>query len=134
MNGSKKIMKCAILCLLAVALTVSMAKADTLSGALTVDNSFTAYLSTSPTAAGTPIASGSNWGTISSFSGVSLTPGTTYYLQIDAINLPDGTNGAYQWGAILGDFSLSGTSFQFSNGSQSLLTEIRSEEHTSELQ
>lgn len=116
-------MKRALSCLLAVALTALVAKADSLSGTLTVDNAFTAYLSTSSTVTGAQIASGDNWNTTSSFSGVSLTPGTTYFLQIDAINFADGTDGGYQWGAILGDFSLSGTSFEFSNGSQSLLTE-----------
>jgi hypothetical protein len=104
-----------ILSLLAVVLTVSIARADTISGALTVDNTFTAYLSTSPTATGTQIATGNHWGTVYSFSGISLTAGTTYYLQIAAVN----TGGP---GGVLGNFNLSGTSFQFSNGAQSLLT------------
>ena len=125
MNGSKKIMKRAILCLLAVALTVSMAKADTLSGALTADNSFIAYLSTSPTVQGVGIASGTDWGTTYTLTPQALTPGTTYYLQIDGHNgiFPDYVGPNAGPGSIIGSFNLSGSSFQFSNGSQSLLTD-----------
>ncbi len=95
----------------------SMAKADptTISGVMTVDNGFTAYLSTSPTTLGTPIASAGNWYRPVSVGAQELVPGTTYYLQIDATN----------WGGpggVIGSFSLSDSLFQFANGTQSLNT------------
>ena len=112
-------MKRVLLCLLAVAMVASVAKADTvLSGTLTADNAFYAYLSTSATVQGTP----TDWGTTYLLTAPTLTAGTTYYLQIDAINLPDGGNGAYQLGAFLGSFNLSDSSFEFENGTQSLVT------------
>ena len=59
---------------------------------------------------------GADWGGTYSFSGVALTPGTTYYLQID------GRNGGGS-GSIIGGFTLSDSSFQSANGSQSLVTD-----------
>jgi hypothetical protein len=112
-------MKRAVLCLLVVASAVS---ATTLSGALTVDNGFNLYLSTSPNQIGTWINTGDNWQTAYPFSGPALTPGTTYYLQVDATNRADGSGSTYQWGAFLGNFTLSDSLFQFANGGQSLNT------------
>jgi MSHA biogenesis protein MshQ len=109
-------MKFTIFPLLAVALTASVANADILSGAATTDNVFNLYLSTSLTTQGTLIDSGSDWGTSYSFSGVSLTAGTTYYLQFEGIN--EGGPAS-----IIGTFNLSDSSFDFSNGSQSLNTD-----------
>jgi hypothetical protein len=108
-------MKRALFCLLAVALIASVAQADTLSGALTADNQFNAYISTSAGVQGTLITSGSNWESAFTFSGVSLAPGKTYYLQIEGINWSE-------WGGVLGRFSLSDSTFQFADGTQSLLT------------
>ncbi len=94
---------------------VRCAKASTISGNLTADNAFFAYISTSNSVRGTLVASGNDWGTTFSFSNFALTAGQTYYLQIEAINYGGP-------GAIIGDFSLSDTGFQFANGSQNLLT------------
>jgi len=125
-------MKRALICLVAVLFTASVAKAGSiLSGTLTVDNGFVAYLSTSPVVAGTPIAAGASWQSAVAIAPTQLTWGTTYYLQIAAVNLPDGTGpnpifdpayAAYQWGAILGQFSINNNFFQFSNSTQNLLT------------
>ncbi len=92
------------------------ASATTISGSLTVDNAFYLYISTSDSTLGTLITSGNNWGVTTSFSGLTLTPGTTYYLHIEGINT-GGPNG------FLGEFTLSDSNFQFANGTQSLLTD-----------
>ena len=102
---------------LALCLFVSLggvAAATDLTGTLTVDNDFTAYLSTSDSVLGTQIASGNNWGSPQSFS-VSLTPGTTYFLHVVGFNEggPD---------MFIGSFGLSDSNFSFSNGTQSLDT------------
>jgi len=125
-------MKRVVLCLIAVLFAASVAKADAfLTGAVTVDNQFVAYLSTSPTVQGVQIATGSDWQSAGAVSGAQLTSGTTYFLQIAAVNLADGPGSdpsfnpqypQYQWGAILGSFSLSNADFEFSNGTQNLIT------------
>lgn len=91
------------------------ASATTISGNLTTDNAFYAYLSTSDSTLGTLIASGNNWGATFNFGPLSLTPGTTYYLHIEGIDY-GGPNG------VIGEFTLSDSSFQFANGTQTLLT------------
>lgn len=91
------------------------AMADDISGDLTADNAFYAYISTNPSVLGNLVASGNSWPTTFSFSGT-LTSGVINYVQIEAINYG-------LWGGLLGQFSLSGTGFVFSNGSQTLLTE-----------
>src|SRR5262245_36281058 len=60
------------------------ANATTLSGVLTVDDTFSAYISTNDAILGTLILSDSdlNWATTVSFSGVALTPGVTNYLHV----------------------------------------------------
>lgn len=93
----------------------SAAEAQTLSGALTVDNQFTAYLGTSETVQGVPIASGNDWTQTYSFSGVALTPGQSYWIQVAGTDV--GPPGMF-----IGSFSLGGTGFQFANGTQSLVT------------
>lgn len=107
----------AFLLLLAVStVSLSAAVADSLSGTLTVDNGFYAYLSTSATSQGTLLlAEANNWQAPASFSNIALTSGITYYLQIAAFN----QGGP---GGVLGSFSLSGTSFAFGNGTQTLDT------------
>ena len=87
----------------------------TLSGSLTADNAFYAYLSTSETSLGTLVSSGNNWGQTYSFAGAALTAGVIYYLNIEVINY----GGPY---GLLGSLSLSGSDFSFSNGSQTLDT------------
>jgi len=86
--------------------------AATLSGSLTADNSFTAYISANDTTAGTLISSGNNWSFTYSFSGVALTPGTTYFLHIIA------TDAGQPFG-FAGNFALTGSGFTFANGSTS---------------
>jgi len=98
------------------ALAPSALPAQTLAGDMTVDNSFTAYLSTSVGAQGSQIASGTNWTQTYSFSGVALTPGQTYYLQVRGVDV--GVISAF-----IGDFTLTGD-FAFANGSQFLTTNI----------
>jgi hypothetical protein len=91
---------------------------DALSGYLTADNYFFAYISTRPSTLGTLIGSGTNWGSTYALTPTTLTPGTTYYLNIEAIN---GDSGNYSAGGVLGDFQLTGGAY-FSNGTQQLLT------------
>jgi hypothetical protein len=71
---------------LAAILCGQSANATTLSGALTADNAFYAYISTDDAVLGTLVAEGNNWGATSTFSNFVLTPGQTYYLQVEAIN------------------------------------------------
>jgi len=101
---------------LAAILCVQCANASSLSGALTADNAFYAYISTDNTVLGTLVAQGNDWGTTSTFSNFILTPGQTYYLQVEAINYGGP-------GALIGQFNLSGTGLQFANGSQAILTD-----------
>jgi hypothetical protein len=91
------------------------AHATTISGNLTADNAFFAYISTSNSSLGTLVTSGNSWGTTFSFTNFALTPGQTYYLQVEGINYGGP-------GAIIGQFNLSDTGFHFANGSQTLLT------------
>src|SRR4051812_8098733 len=84
-----------------LSLSAASAGAQSLSGNLTVDNAFTAFLSTSATALGTPVATGVNWPTPVSFGPVSLTPGQNYWLQVVA----DNQGGP---GALIGTFTLTG--------------------------
>jgi hypothetical protein len=99
---------------LAVAASWSSAGATTLSGNLTADDNFTAYLSTDDSVLGTAIASGTSWPTTVSFTNA-LTSGVTNYLHIVAGN----TGGPDMF---IGDFSLSDSLFKFANGTQSLVT------------
>jgi hypothetical protein len=95
---------------------VQCVNATTLSGALTADNAFFAYISTDNTVLGTLVASGNDWGTTFTLSDYSLTPGQTYYLQVEAINYGGP-------GALIGQFDLSDSGFQFANSSQEILTD-----------
>jgi len=91
-----------------------VAVASSLSGTVSVDNEFSLYLSNSDSQLGNLVGSGNNWPSPLSFS-VSLTPGSTYFLHIVGFN--DGGPDMF-----IGSFSLSDTSFKFSNGSQALDT------------
>lgn len=92
------------------------ANATTLSGTLSVDNLFTAYISTDDAVLGTTIATGADWTKAVSFGGVGLTPGLTHYLHVVGTNAGDVQ-------MFIGKFTLSDTNFQFSNGGQTLLTD-----------
>lgn len=102
---------------LAVIASYSAAAATTLSGDLTSDNQFVAYLSTNDSVLGTQISSGSNWLVDVTFSGAGLTGGVTNYLHVIAQNSggPD---------MFIGSFSLSDSGFHFVNGTQSLVTNV----------
>jgi len=93
---------------LAVIASWSTAEATTLSGNLTADNLFDAYISTDDTVLGTLITSGNSWPTTVSFSGQALTAGVTNYLHIVATDQgkPD---------MFIGSFSLSDSLFHFAN-------------------
>jgi hypothetical protein len=92
------------------------AHATTISGNLTADNAFFAFIGTSDTTLGTQVASGNSWPSTFSFSNVALTPGVTNYLQIEAINYGDEAG-------FIGTFTLSGTGFSFASGLQTLRTD-----------
>ncbi|CAN5859452.1 hypothetical protein BH11PLA1_BH11PLA1_18140 [soil metagenome] len=87
----------------------------TLNAAINVDNVFTAFISTSPTLAGTSIANGISWPTTTS--GTYVFPGAgTYYLHVLATD--QGPPAMF-----IGTFSLSNAAGStFSNGGTSLLT------------
>ncbi len=92
------------------------AYATTLSGQLTADNAFYAYISTNDSVLGTLVAEGNNWPSTFSLSNAALTPGQTNYLQIEDINYGGP-------GAFIGQFTLSDAGFVFANGSDTVLTE-----------
>jgi hypothetical protein len=91
------------------------ASAATLTGEVTADNAFFAFLATSPNSLGTLIGSGNGWPTSFALTPTGLTPNVTYYLNIEAINYggPGGLD------ALL---NLTGTGFKFANGTQTLTT------------
>ena len=89
-----------------------------LSGSFTADNYIFVYLSTSASQRGTLIGSGNNWQSTFYVNPTALNPGTTYYLNVEAIN---GDSGSYSAGGFIGDFTLSGGS-TFTNGQTELLT------------
>ncbi len=89
-----------------------------LSGSFTADNDVFVYLSTNASQLGTLIGSGNNWQSTFYVTPASLNPGTTYYLNVEAIN---GDGGAYSAGGFIGNFTLAGGS-TFSNGQTELLT------------
>ena len=103
------------------ALPIGHAVGDTitLSGNLTADNSFFAYLSTSANTLGALIGSGQNWGQTYSLTPTTLNAGQTYYLNIEAIN---GDSGQYGAGGLIGSFSLSGGD-TFANGQSTVNTD-----------
>jgi MSHA biogenesis protein MshQ len=111
MNKNLSVALGTVMCLAAQ----TAASAATLTGTLTVDDAFNAYISTSDSGAGTLVATGSTWENPQTFS-YGLTPGTTYYLHVDGWDTKGDASG------FLGSFSLSGTGFAFSNGVQTLNT------------
>ena len=102
-----------IACLLVLAIS-PLAQAD-LSGRLTVDNSFEAYISASDAEQGTLLVKGNNWPSIYAFVST-LTPGQDYYLHIKAAD--EGGVAAF-----LGEFAISGEHHLFSNGLSQLNTD-----------
>ena len=92
----------------------SSAHATTVSTNMTVDNGFNFFISTDDSVAGTPVGAGNDWPTTYSFTGL-LVPGVTNYIHVQALNFGGP-------GMFIGDYTLSDGSFQFSNGTQTLLT------------
>jgi hypothetical protein len=95
-------------------LLASVANASMLPAHINVDNVFHPYVSTSDSTTGTLVGTGTDWAVTNTLT-QSLTPGVTNYIHLVA----DNQGGP---GGFLGDFSLNDTSFQFVNGTQSLLT------------
>jgi hypothetical protein len=93
-----------------------------LSGAITADNEYAAFLSTSDATLGTFLTSGANWESAQTFT-ADLTPGQTYYLHVIANNWygPSDMGGGNP-DALLGSFSVTGP-FTFANGLQTLDTD-----------
>ena len=89
----------------------------TLSGQLTADNAFFAYLSSSANSLGTLIGSGNNWGQTYTLTPSTLTAGGRYFINIEVINY-----GAEA--SLIGDFELSSAAASFANGQQSLSTGV----------
>jgi len=87
----------------------------TLTGAVTADDAFYAYLSTSPSERGTLIASGDRAGPPVAITPTVLIPGQSYFLHVVAIDI--GGRGGF-----LGEFRLNGAGYRFADGSKRLLT------------
>ena len=102
--------------------TGAQAAVPMLSGAITADNEYAAFLSTSDSTLGTLLTSGANWQSAQTFS-ADLTPGQTYYLHVIANNWygPSDMGGGNP-DALLGSFAVTGP-FQFANGQQTLDTD-----------
>lgn len=90
-----------------------------MSGSFTADDELTLYLSTDLVASASEQIwnKTSNWGATESFSGVSLAPGQSVYLLVDARNVHGGP------AMFLGEFQLAGSDFQFANGGNSLVSD-----------
>jgi hypothetical protein len=109
---------------LAITLVAGHAQAAVqLTGDITTDNAFFAFVSTSASTLGTLVASGDNWPVADALSSFTLTPGQNYYLQVEAINGPGDVAPSGEWGGVLGSFSLSGSGFTFANGAQTIDTD-----------
>lgn len=89
--------------------------ATSLGANMTADDAFELYISTNDNVAGTLVGTGGSWPTTYSFN-AALTPGVTNYLHVRAYDI-------YGYiSSFIGSFSLSDTSFAFSNGTQTLDT------------
>lgn len=113
-------MRCNLLLPLMLVSVAGPALAGTiqLSATMTVDNRFTASISTDANTAGTTFLTGTNWPTtyVGNFN---FTTAGTYYLHIFAEDLG-------RPAMFIGNFSLSSTDATFSNGTQQLLTNATS--------
>jgi len=88
---------------LLASLIAPQASADVLTGYVTADNAFFAYVGTSNATLGTLIGSGNNWSQSFPLTPTTLGPGT-YYLQVEAINYGGP-------GGLIGSFSVGGQNF-----------------------
>lgn len=101
----------------------SSAQATVLTGTITADNEYNAYISTSDSTLGTLLTSGADWESAQTFT-TDLTAGQTYYLHVVANNWGGpGDMAAGNPDALLGSFSLSDSGFTFANGLQTLDTD-----------
>lgn len=105
----------ACVALACAALLPAVASATDLSGALSVDDQFTLYLSTDDDVAGTPLLSGAPWFVTFTLAATALGPAPVYYLHVMATD-----TGAP--GSFLASFTLSDARYRFANGTQSLVT------------
>lgn len=123
MNFFKRAALAATIATAFLAATVAQA-ATSLTGLVTSDNRFTAYISTNDSVLGTEIGSANNWWVPGALT-ASLDTGVTYFLHIVADNYygPSDMGGGNP-AAILGELSLSGSGHQFANGATSLLTGV----------
>jgi hypothetical protein len=110
----------AVAVLAITALGSGNSQATVLTGSLTADNEFSAYISSSDSALGTLIATGNNWQQTYSLS-TPLTSGTNY-LHIIADNAGGPASGGNP-DAFIGAFLLSDANYKFANGTQTLLTD-----------
>jgi hypothetical protein len=117
MNGRLGI---ACAALITAALGTEPALATVLTGSLTADNRFVAYISNNDAVLGTEIANGNNWQATYNLS-TPLTTGT-YYLHIVGFNDGGPASPGSNPDAIIGSFRLSDANFKFTNGTQTLLT------------
>lgn len=122
MRKSTQILSAAIGAAVLLAGANAQAAQPVLSGTITADNEYAAFLSTSDSTLGTFLTSGANWESAQSFS-FNLTPGQTYFLHVIANNWygPSDMAGGNP-DALLGSFSLTGA-FTFANGLQTLDTD-----------
>lgn len=110
----KTLIRTSFIALAALAM-VPYANAASLGGSFTADNGAFIYLSTSTSSQGTLIGQGNQWESTFYLTNTTLVPGTTYYLHVEASN----SGGA---AGFIGQFNITGSGFQFSNGTQTLLT------------
>src|SRR3569623_2801322 len=82
--------------------TTDAGATSVLSGSFTADNYIYVFLSTSASDRGTLIGSGNNWQSTFYVNPTALNAGTTYYLNVEAIN---GDSGSYSAGGFIGDFT-----------------------------
>jgi hypothetical protein len=107
--------------LMATAFVAGSANAAILTGALTADNQFSAYISSSDAVLGTLIASGNDWRQAYSLT-APLTTGT-YYLHVIGYN-DGGVASSGNPDAFIGTFHLSDATYRFANGTQDLSTDL----------
>jgi MSHA biogenesis protein MshQ len=108
-----------------LAASAAQAGSITLNAAMTVDNSFTAYISTDDSVDGTAFLSGGSWPTIDNGS-FEFTAAGTYYLHVFA-------HDSGRPAMFIGNFSLSSTDAWFSNGTQNLLTDASTGDWTASI-
>jgi hypothetical protein len=123
MNFFKRAALAATIATAFMATTVAHA-ATSLTGLVTSDNRFTAYISTNDSVLGAEIGSANNWWVPGALN-ATLDAGVTYFVHIVADNYygPSDMAGGNP-AAILGELNLSGSGHKFANGGTTLLTGV----------